>query len=274
VIAGFEGEAVERGSAALILATHGRANAEELVSDLADRVDGLVVMGRTVSNDVAASLDRRGVPVVMLARPSIGAVPAVRTPSLALADALTRHVLDHDRRHVVFVGDPDISPDVAERWQGVRRALRRAGRSLTHTRVPCEGFDVEHGYKAGLALFESPRPVDAIMCANDEVAAGVSQAATASGRAVPADVAITGWDDTPVASRLHPPLTTVAQPMHELGRRAAALLFDRIDGVPATSVVLRSTIVVRESCGCNRPARTGRRRSTNHAGTRPTRGMR
>ncbi len=88
------------------------------------------------------------------------------------------------------------------------------------------------------------------MCANDEIAAGVVRAATASGLRVPEDVIVTGWDDTAMAARMHPPLTTVRQPMHELGRRAARLLFDRVDGRASTSVVLRTTVVVRESCGC------------------------
>ena len=273
VIAGFEREAAERRTAALILATHGRDNAAELVRDLADRVDGLVVMGRTVPDDDVAALERPHLPVVLLARPPIGAIPAVRAPSLAAADALARHLLDHGRRHIVFVGDPDLSPDVSERWRGVRRALRRAGRRIDNALVPCGGFDIEHGYKSGLALFESGRRLDGVMCANDEVAAGVHQAASTNGWRVPDDVSITGWDDTPVAGRLHPPLTTVAQPMHELGARAASLLFDRIDGGAAASVALRSSIVVRGSCGHHRRERRGDGSDhRDHAGDSTTKG--
>jgi LacI family transcriptional regulator len=88
------------------------------------------------------------------------------------------------------------------------------------------------------------------MCANEEIADGVMRAAAASGTRVPDDVIVTGWDDTAMAARIHPPLTTVRQPMHELGRRAARLLFDRVDGQASTSVVLRTTLVVREGCGC------------------------
>jgi LacI family transcriptional regulator len=252
VIGGFEHEAVERKSAALILATHGRDNAEELVLDLADRVDGLVIMGRTVSDEFVTALERP--PVVLLARPPVGAIPAVRAGSSASAEALAGHLVDHGRRRVVYVGDPDLSPDVSARWRGVRRALRRAG--VVPSRVPCGGFDVDHGYKAGLQLFETGNQFDAVMCANDEVASGVYRAAGACGVRVPADVAVTGWDDTAMAARLHPALTTVRQPMRELGARAAQLLFARIDGRPAASAVLRTSVVVRESCGCR--SRRGR----------------
>jgi LacI family transcriptional regulator len=253
VIAGFEETAAERRAAVLILATHGRANADELVSDLADRVDGLVVMGRTITDGVVAAIARSNLPIVLLARPPVGDTVAVRAANGAPASALTRHLLAHGRRHIVFVGDPARSSDVNERWQGVRRALRGAGLDTNLAVMPCEGFDVEHGYKAGLELFAAGNPVDAVMCANDEVAAGVLRAAAAAELSVPDDLVVTGWDDAAVATRTHPPLTTVRQPMHDLGQRAARLLFERIDGQANSSVVLRTSIVLRESCGCAAP---------------------
>ena len=68
---------------------------------------------------------------------------------------------------------------------------------------------------------------------------------------VPQDVAVTGFDDVPVARHLHPPLTTVRQPMHELGARAFEVLYTRISGADAKrDIVLPVQLVVRESCGC------------------------
>ena len=250
LIAGFESTAAERGVAVLIAATHGRANAAELVSELSERVDGVVVAGRTVGDDVVAALDRPERPVVLLARPPIGSLPAVRAANTAPAAALTEHVVAHGCRRVVFVGAPELSPDVAERWRGVERALRSAGVRTSGALLHIDGFDVGHGYKAGLDLFAREADTEAVICANDEIAAGVIQAALASGRRVPRDVVVTGWDDSPLAAGLHPPLTTVHQPMHDLGARAARMLFDRIDGETVRSVVLRAALVVRDSCGC------------------------
>ena len=264
VIAGFERECVERGAAALILATHGRDNAAQLVMDLADRVDGIAVMGRTVGDEFVADLSRRDLPAVVLARPPVGTIPAVRASNLAMAETLARHVLDHGRRGVVFVGDPDLSPDVSERWRGVRRALRRAGVDTTTALKSCGGFDVEHGYKAGLELFGAGNDPEAVMCANDEVATGVVSAAEVSGLRIPDDVAVTGWDDTTTASRQRPSLTTVQQPMRELGARAAAMLFALIDGADVKSAVLRTSLVIRESCGCRpQPGGVGQLRAAN-----------
>ena len=77
--------------------------------------------------------------------------------------------------------------------------------------------------------------VDAVLYANDEVAMGMYRAARVNGVRVPDDVAITGWDDTAASAQLHPSLTTVRQPMRELGTRVAAALFDRIDGCKPSS---------------------------------------
>ncbi|MGH9213703.1 MAG: LacI family DNA-binding transcriptional regulator [Acidimicrobiales bacterium] len=256
VIRGFEEQAVERKCAVLILGTHGRHHADELVYDLADRVDGLLVMGRTVSDEIVQAIDRPTMPVVLLARPPVGDIPAVRAANTGSAEAVTRHLLEHGRRHLVFLGDPDLSADVRERWSGFRRALRRAGvPDVDDALVSCGGFDVDHGHKAGLGLLRRTEPLDAVVCANDEVASGVYLAAAGSGVRVPDDVAVTGWDDTAIATHLEPSLTTVRQPMQQLGVRAAGLLFDRVEGHPAASTVLRTSLVVRESCGCRRQRR-------------------
>ena len=254
VIQGFEAEAVERRSAVLILATHGRGQVDELVRDLADRVDGLVITGRTVSDEFVTELDRSEHPVVLLARPPLPGSPAVRAANLGSADAITTHLIDHGRDPLVFVGEPELSTDVAERWKGFRRALRRAGRQVPRHPYRCGGFDVEHGYKSALDLLSGPERPDGVVCANDEVAGGVCLAAEALGLQVPDDLAVTGWDDTPVAARMDPPLTTVRQPMRSLGARAAVAVFDRIDGQPVSSTVLGTTVVIRESCGCRPPA--------------------
>jgi LacI family transcriptional regulator len=268
LIAGFEATAADRGTAVLIAATHGRENAAELVSELADRVDGVVIAGRTVSDEVIASLERRERPVVLLARPPLGHLPAVRAANTAPALALTEHVIGHGSRRIVFVGAPDKSPDVAERWRGVRRAMRTAGIDTANALIHADGLDVLHGYKAGLDLFGTASGIEAVICANDEIASGVIGAALASGRRVPRDVVVTGWDDSPLAASLHPPLTTVHQPMHDLGARAARMLFDVIDGETARSVVLPAPVVIRGSCGCPVPP-AGIRSHSPRPGGRP-----
>jgi LacI family transcriptional regulator len=91
----------------------------------------------------------------------------------------------------------------------------------------------------------------AIVCANDQTALGVIHALTRRGIRVPGDVAITGFDDVPVARHLHPSLTTIRQPIEQMGATAFDVLHSRISGSGGESdVVLPVRLVLRESCGC------------------------
>ena len=250
VILGFEETSAAEGQSVLILATHRRPASGHTVLELADRVDGIVLFGETVGDDVIREIDHRGVPVVLLARPSFGTADSVRAENRSTAHALTEHLLSHRPRRVAFMGDPDASPDVAERWQGFVDAHLSAG--LEPADPVRSGFRTADGLEAATALLAGPDRPDAIVCANDEVAMGVLEAARAIGVRIPDDLAVTGWDDIPAARHLAPPLTTVRQPMFDLGRRAAELLRDRISTHRSDPLheLLPTELVVRSSCGC------------------------
>ena len=258
VILGYEEASAAYGSSVLILGTHRRPGAVDQVLDLADRVDGLVIMGRTVDDAVVEELHRRRVPVVLLARDSVGGADSVRADNRSASTALVTHLIEHGHRSIMFVGDPDASSDAGERWAGYLGAHAAAGLEPGDEPVRCAFREVD-GRDAGRAVLErSPRP-SALVAANDEIAIGLLEAARDAGVSVPRDVAITGWDDIPAARHLSPPLTTVRQPMHEIGRRAAALLHERIGGSrrQPRHDVLPTELVVRASCGCAVPQPEG-----------------
>ena len=128
VIYGFEREAVQARQSVLILGTHGREGGEELVHDLAGRVDGLVILGRTIPDRVVEALGRQGMPVVLLARSAVAGADTVRAENRQAARELVEHLFGHGRNDLAFVGDPDASPDVSERWTGFLEAHRLAHR--------------------------------------------------------------------------------------------------------------------------------------------------
>ncbi len=248
VIRGFEGRSVDQ-AAVHILATHGRAGAEALVRDLAERVDGLVVMGETVRDEVVADLVADGLPVVLLARPPIDGAPAVQSDNDRSARALGRHLVAHGHDDVAFLGDLDGTPDVAERLAGITAGLAEDGRPAPWVVTPA-GFHRDDGAAAFRRAWHDGLRPTAIAAANDQLAVGICTAAAELGLVVGSDLAVTGWDDQPVAGLVTPGLTTVAQPMVELGRRAADAVFDRAAGGQPDSVILATELVVRASCGC------------------------
>ena len=254
VILGYEEASAAEGQSVLILATHRRPDSAAQVLELADRTDGVVLFGRTVDDGVIDELERRRIPVVMLARPAAGRADTVRAENRSTASALTTHIFEHGRRRVAFLGDPAASPDAAERFDGFLDAHRSDRRPPWRTAEPC-GFREADGRAAAARLLARPDPPDAIVCANDEIAMGVLEAARSIGLTVPDDLAVTGWDDIPAARHLAPPLTTVRQPMLDLGRRAAELLRERITTHRSQPLheLLPTELVIRASCGCAAP---------------------
>ena len=229
VVLGYEAVAAERERSVLILSTHGRQTAPAMVEDLATRCDGMVVMGRTVPDAVVERLVARGMPVVLLARPPIGEVDSVNADNRGSAVLLGRHVLDRGALRVTFVGAPEASPDVADRWAGVQEAVAGAeGVELSVEHV--EGFGEDTGVSIARAALERGRGAlpDAFVCANDELALGLMSTLSAAGVDVPGRVMVTGWDD--VMAARYAGLTTVRQPMRALGGTAARLLDELVSG--------------------------------------------
>jgi LacI family transcriptional regulator len=263
VILGYEDQAAADGHSVLILGTHGREQAEEMVRDLAARVDGLVIMGRTIPDEAVVALDAAGIPLVLLARPPVGLADAIRSENRESALGLTEHLLDHGHTRIAFIGDPASSPDAAERWLGFCAAFERHGLPRPDDPVRSSFREREGNAAAGRVLdtaaSQAPglggRPT-ALVCANDEIALGAYGACHERGLRIPDDVAVTGWDDIPMGRFVSPALTTVRQPLRELGARAARRLLERIRGDRPGPVheVLPTALVVRASCGCQHAA--------------------
>lgn len=248
VLLGYEETASRLGRSVLVLGTHGRPDPVAAVRDLAGRVDGLVLLGRTVPDDVVAEIVGAGTPVVLVARTPVEGTDVLRTENRAAASALGDHLAGHGVRSAAFLGSPEDSQDAAERLTGVRESLGRHGATVTVT--GCH-YDEDAGRAAAHTLLARPDRPDALVCANDEIALGAIQAAEELDLHVGVDVAVTGWDDVMAARHSRPGLTTVRQPTRDLGARAAEALDERISGTRTTPRLetLPTDLVVRSSCG-------------------------
>ncbi|GAB3807378.1 LacI family DNA-binding transcriptional regulator [Micromonospora zhanjiangensis] len=255
LIQGFESEAVQSGASVHILCTHLRSDSDAQVLEMGRRVDGMVLLGGTVADETVRRLAET-IPVVLLAGSGHETAPVVRVDNTAAMTGLTRHLLvEHGLRRLVFVGDPEGSPDVGQRWAGFLAAYRGLG-VLPPVGPVRVGMQQPDGVLAAGHLLRGPERPDGIVCANDELALGVLVGALGRGLLVPRDVAITGFDDAPMAALVSPPLTTVRQPVRELAAEAARLVLRAVDGrgAPVEGVVLPTDLVIRASCGCGTDA--------------------
>jgi len=250
LVLGHQSAAADLGQSLVLVAFRRRSDATEAVRDLAKRVDGLVIGANTVPDSVAHSLSRR-LPVVLLGRADVAGCDSVRAENVKNAALLTSHLLGHGRAHLVFVGDPDSSPDVAERYAGFRAAHVAADIAIRRPplRVPlAEGA----GVQVAEEILRRRVKLDGLVCANDELALAIIRRLQDNSVRVPDDLAVVGWDDVTAARYISPGLTTVRQPIRDLARLAAVRLQARVVGEQPVGgpQVLPSQVILRSSCGC------------------------
>jgi LacI family transcriptional regulator, galactose operon repressor len=246
VVLGYESVAADLGRSVLILSTHGREGAPEMVRDLAGRCDGLVILGDgTVPDEVLQWLARRRFPLVLMAASPLEGADSVTAENHSSAKALGEHLVEAGARTITFVGDPENAHDFAERLEGLRAGVEPYGVEVNVQHAP--PGDEHSGDRVAVSALKSGRLPDAFACANDETALGLMTRLRSQGVSVPGDVLVSGWDDL-MASRFAG-LTTVRQPMRRIGATAAQMLDELIRGhrdeprheVLATDLIIRDT---------------------------------
>lgn len=252
VIRGAERAATLADEAVLIAATRG-ASGSERVRSIAGKVDGLVVMAGSLPDKDLMTISKI-VPVVLLA-----SAPGERTLDYLAVDnrggarQVTTHLVEvHGYRELAFVGGPAGSPDSAERFAGFREVLKSVGIQPPVSPDAEGDFTEEGGAEAMRRLLLSGRRIRAVVFGNDEMAIGALRTLRRARVRVPGDVALTGFDDIASSRRINPSLTTVRQPMRELGERSVGMLLTRLSN-PSISqqvMILPTAAVTRRSCGC------------------------
>lgn len=222
-------------------------------------VDGVIVSGMLLNyldlEQRAAWLHRFApLPIV-----SIGAtVPLTGVTELHVDNfqgvyALVSHLIEvHGKQSIAFIKGSGSHSDSEPRYQGYRKALQDHQLPMAPELVLTGNWDVETGHSAVELLLSRPaQPVDAIVAACDSIALGVVEALRTRDIRIPEQIAVVGFDNTINSQVTYPPITTVEQPIYQLGNRALALLLERLDGnrVPPVSV-LPTTLILRSSCGC------------------------
>ncbi len=193
------------------------------------------------------------IPVVAI-DPHVGpgdGVPTVEADSFGGAVSAVKYLIELGHRRIGFVaGRPDLRSSRA-RDAGYRRALADSGIPYDAEIVRVGFYEQDAARTAALSLLESPRRPTAVFAANDLSAIGIIEVAREIGLEVPRDLSVIGFDDVLEASRMSPPLTTIRQPMAEIGRKAVELLIEILEGrqdVPLC-VTLPHRLIIRQSVG-------------------------
>jgi len=246
-------DVVEAESYGLLLFTCNRG--EESMRQFATQVsaksfDGLLVIEPEGTLDYIETLHARGLPVVMIDdRGHQPLFPSVATTNRSGAEAAAQHLLERGRRKPIVVRGPERFGCTEERLAGFGEIYARAGAPIPGNFVVDGDFTFDAGRHAIKRFIEEGAEFDAIFAHNDLSAAGAIQALREAGLKVPGDVAVVGFDDIPLAAHTEPPLTTVRQPLREMGGAAARMLLTFFAGAPIseTRTVIPTNLVVRGS---------------------------
>lgn len=225
------------------------AHVDHWVEDLfhPGQTDGVILIGQSFEHAAIEAASVAEIPIVVWgARRADQSYVSVGTDNRLGGALATRHLVSTGRRCIAFLGDERL-PEIAHRFQGYRGVVEESGLRfdpLLHARAP---FSAALSYTTAKALLAKCPEIDGLVAASDVIAGSAIRALAESGRSVPRDVSVVGYDDIPLASLGHPSLTTVRQDL----KRGAALLVEKllsvIGGGPAEPVVLPPELIVRES---------------------------
>ncbi|YCH07804.1 LacI family DNA-binding transcriptional regulator [Arthrobacter sp. alpha11c] len=248
---GVQLESFSRGYA-LMIGGGNKASSERAVTDIAGRVDGLIIFPRTIPAEMTRRISAR-IPVLELSEPSHDdGLHHVTVDNASGVRQLMEHLLGvHGFKKLMFVSIPNVETEA--RYKAFSAAMDAHGLDV----LPA--LESRPGASAVTAewiadLRGSGSLPEAFVCANDEEALVVMETLKAAGVSVPGEVAVTGFDGVVAGRLVSPALTTVRQPMELMGRTAVEILVDAISrpDAPLVERQLPVHLVVRESCGCPR----------------------
>lgn len=196
-------------------------------------------------------LQARGIPVVIIdpvgdPAPGVASVGSANWNGGLIA---TRHLLGLGHRKIAVVGGPEQMICSRARLAGYRSAMDEADAPVRGDYLIAGDFERDSGLEIGRRLLAREDRPTAIFACNDLMALGVYEAAREAGLRIPDDLSVVGYDDLSVAEWAGPPLTTVRQPLFEMGRQASTMLVDLDHGAEAPRVDLATDLVVRSSTG-------------------------
>lgn len=238
-----------------------RSEMENLDVLIRHRADGLLIVPANSQSELLRDMiERVAVPVVAIDRPiSDSAITCVVCDNFRGAITGTQHLIDHGYKRIVCLTGESTLYTIRERMRGYRKAVETA-------RLPCIFDTTVKDYKSAeyaiKSLLDGPNPPDAIFATKNSTTIFAIEVLQALNVPVPQSVALLGFDDFELASTVRPSISVIQQPIEEIGRRAAEILFDQLSeerksgamaGARPAQIKLQTRLIRRSSCGCTPP---------------------
>jgi|SRR5579872_969952 LacI family transcriptional regulator len=255
VVRGIQSECARHGLMMFFADTEDNADHQfEVVRELHQRrVDGMILAPVPDPEERTLTyLKRHNIPVVFVDRSTEGNFDQVVIENKRSMMDLVAHLVGHGHRRIALIAGLDGLSTTIERVEGYRAGLAEAALSFDKALVENGESDIEAAYKAVQRLLGKERPPTAIVAANNKMTIGAMKALRESGRHVPKDIALVGFDDFEWADSFEPRLTVIAQPCHQMGVRAISELVKRMKNGDkrARTIRLPAELKIRSSCGC------------------------
>jgi len=254
ILTGIGNEAAEHEFDLLVSTRASGAQEKEAYEQMVGsrRVDGLLVVRTRCRDERITYLVESGFPFVAFGRSDLDLdFPYVDVDGTKGLDEATQYLVDLGHRRIAYISAPLDLMFANYRLAGYQRAMERNGLPVQEEWIAIGRLTQEDGYRQGLKLLALKPPPTAIIAANDLMALGVISAAQEQGLTVGRDLAVIGFDNIPLAEHSHPSLTTVHQPIYDIGKMICRTLIQLIkNGEPVQrQVMMEPTLVIRESSG-------------------------
>jgi len=252
LIRGIDAVARARRQHLLVSSYHGHPEEQgEALRAMRGRVDGLLVLSPYADRPgfLTDNLPTALPAVLINTHLPDATYPVLSIDNFGGASAMVKHLAEAGHKRIAFICGPEDNFDASERLRGYRTALAEHLPDAQPLELPGD-FDESSGYEAGKRILASKQRPDAVFAANDMMALGCLYAFNEAGVKVPADIALAGFDDIPLARFVHPTLTTMRVSIAELGGLALTRLLQSIESEesqPAALQTLVPELIVRES---------------------------
>ncbi|MET8867961.1 LacI family DNA-binding transcriptional regulator [Nonomuraea sp. NPDC004580] len=252
IVMGAMQEAATSGVALVVTSTDHMADGLSWARGLVDAGRHAVIT--LVAEPSPAQLDvllRAGLPVIVIDPMNVPASPvtSIGPTNFAGGMSATQHLLSLGHRRIAYLGGPAGAASNQARMHGYRAAMEAAGVPVPPDYVRAAGFCYADGLREGAELLDLPEPPTAVFAASDESALGAIQVARGRGLRIPEDLSVVGFDDTQIAAMHAPALTTVRQPLREMGSVAlrTALRLAAGERIESRHLELATELVIRDS---------------------------